>query len=160
MEVWKAWVNLNAFEDQDMYVWTTLQTIENGWDSNFFLGCSLFDLYAKCGSKQRWQIDYPLYLDQKHIFGWGNTTLLWLFSILILKVSCLVPLCVHKRKCAWKKYELNFDISLNFSKNIFVGVFWKFYTIFSSYCLFILYIFNVLIFIIFKFCCFEIWFNF
>jgi len=69
MEVLNVCANLNAFEDQNMYVWTTLQTIENGWDSNFFVRCSLFDFYAKCGYKKLWQNDYPLFLVQKIIFG-------------------------------------------------------------------------------------------
>jgi len=54
MEVLNACVSVNAFEDQDMYVWTTFQTIENGWDLNFFVKCSLFDLYGKCGYKKMW----------------------------------------------------------------------------------------------------------
>jgi hypothetical protein len=36
MEVLNVCVSLDAHEDQNMYVWTTFQTIENGWDSNFF----------------------------------------------------------------------------------------------------------------------------
>jgi hypothetical protein len=35
----------------------------------FFVGCSLFEFYAKCGSKKMWQNDYPLFLVQNHIFG-------------------------------------------------------------------------------------------
>jgi hypothetical protein len=45
---------VNAREDQNMCVWTIFQTIENGWDSNFFVKCSLFDFYAKCGYKKPW----------------------------------------------------------------------------------------------------------
>ncbi len=40
---------LKSLEDQDMYVWTTLQSIETRWDWNFSVICSLFDFYAKCG---------------------------------------------------------------------------------------------------------------
>jgi len=69
MEVLNVCVSLNALEDEDMYVRTTFQTIENGWDSNFFVTCSLFDFYAKCGCKKTWQNDYPLFLVQKFIFG-------------------------------------------------------------------------------------------
>ncbi len=84
-----------------MYVWTTFQTIENGWDSNFFVGCSLFGLYAKCGSKQTWQTNYPLSLDQKvsldeeiqHYCDYFQPD----FKV---EMRCLVTLCVHERKCA------------------------------------------------------------
>ncbi len=161
MKVWKVWVNLNALENQDMYVWTILQTIESGWDSHFFVGYSLFEFYAKCGSKQTWQIDYPLSLDQKRIFGWRNTTLLWLFSTLLLKVSYLVLLCVHERECIWKKYELNFDVSLKPFFNILVGVFLKF-----LHCFFKLLPFHIIhfqcsnFFWVLKVCCFELWFGF
>ncbi len=87
MEVLNACVNLDAFEDQNMYVWTTFQTIENGWDSDFFVGCNLFNFYAKCNSKKMWQNDYPLFFVLKIIFGWRNLTLLSLFLVLILKVK-------------------------------------------------------------------------
>jgi hypothetical protein len=52
-----------------MHVSTTFQTIENVWDLDFFVGCNLFDFYAKCGSKKMWQNDYPLFFVQKIIFG-------------------------------------------------------------------------------------------
>ncbi len=60
---------LRSHEDQNMHVSTTFQTIENVWDLDFFVGCNLFDFYAKCGSKKMWQNDYPLFFVQKIIFG-------------------------------------------------------------------------------------------
>ncbi len=86
MEVLNARVNLNALEDQNKYVWTTFQTIENGWDSNFFVGCNLFEFYAKCGSKKMWQNDYPFFWF-KNLSLDKETTLLSLFLALILKVK-------------------------------------------------------------------------
>lgn len=90
MEVLNTYTSFDALEDQNTYVWTTFETIENGWDSDFLVGCSLFELYAKCGSKKQRQNGYPFLLVQSYIFGWGNTTLLSLFSILILKVKCVI----------------------------------------------------------------------
>jgi hypothetical protein len=57
-------VNLNAFEDQNRYVWITLQIIENGSDLDFFIGCNLFKFYAKCSTKKTWQNDYSLFMVQ------------------------------------------------------------------------------------------------
>ncbi len=141
-------LSLNILEDQDMHVWTTLQMIENGWYSNFFFGCRLFEFYAKCGNKQTWQANYPLFLDQKHIFGWGNITLLWLFSAFILKVKWIVWFYyVHMRKNVLERnmgWILVFHWIFFF---IFLFVFsWSFSIVFSSYCIFILYLFNVVIF--------------
>ncbi len=125
-------VNLDAFEHQGRYVWTTLQTIESEWDSYFFVGYNFFDLCSKCGNKQTWQNDYPLFLLQKLIFEWRNITLLSLFSALILKVKwTLVPLCVHERKCAWKKYEFIFGVPLKLFCNILIAVFLKLFHLFS-----------------------------
>ncbi len=28
------------------------------------------------------------------------------------EMCCLIPVCVHERECAFKKYELNFVVSL------------------------------------------------
>jgi len=44
-------VNMDGFEDQGKYVWTTLQTIESEWDLYFFVGYNFFDLCVKCGNK-------------------------------------------------------------------------------------------------------------
>jgi len=99
MEVLNACVSLDAHEDQNRYVWTTFQTIENVWDSDFFVGCNLFDFYAKCGNKKMWQNDYPLFFVQKLIFGWRNMTLLSLFSVQILKLKCTFLFhCVYMKK--------------------------------------------------------------
>ncbi len=107
MEVFNACVNLNALEDQNKYVWTTLQTIKNGWDLDLFVGCNLFNFYAKFSTKKMWQNDYPFSYIQKLIFGWRNTTFLSLFSTLILKVKWIffVPLYVHERECARRRYK-------------------------------------------------------
>jgi hypothetical protein len=162
MEVLNACANLDAFENQAKYVWTTLQTIESGCDSYFFIGYSFFDLYVKCGSKEIWQIDYPLLLVHKNIFGWRNTTLLSLFSALIWSWNELFNsiMCTSwKRNCAWKKYEFNFCVWLKLFYNILGGVFLKafFPFCFSSYCIFILYLFNAVIFFwILKTCCFKL----
>ncbi len=69
MEVLNVCANLNALENQAMYVWTTLQTIESKCNLYFFIGYNFFDLYVKCGSKEIWQIDYPSFLVHKLIFG-------------------------------------------------------------------------------------------
>jgi hypothetical protein len=69
VEVFNACVSLDAFDDQNMYFLTPFQTIEHGWDLDFFVGCNLFEFYAKCGCKKLWQNDYSLFFVQIHIFG-------------------------------------------------------------------------------------------
>jgi hypothetical protein len=51
---------------------------------------------------------YPLSLDQKRIFGWGNTKLLSLFLVLILKVKWIVWFhYVYMKKNASQIYMLH-----------------------------------------------------
>jgi hypothetical protein len=53
----------------------------------------------------------------------------------------LVPLCVHKKECAWKKYELNFGVSLKLCFNILVTIFWKLFHLFFQVITFLYYTF-------------------
>ncbi len=85
---------------ENMYVWTILQTIENEWDSNLFVGCSLFDFYAKCGSKK---------IGKMVPIVFGSKTYIWMrkYKIVVIvfsfdfegEMNCLIPLCVHEKKC-------------------------------------------------------------
>jgi hypothetical protein len=96
MEVLNVCVNLDALEDHDMYVWTTLQTIENGWDSHFFVGCNLFEFYAKMWQQENVEKWLP--------FFFCSNTYIWMrkFNIVVNfdfegEMNHLIPLCVHER---------------------------------------------------------------
>ncbi len=52
---------LKCIGDQNRYVWTTFQTIEFGWDLDFFVGSNLFKFYAKCHTKKTWWNDFPFF---------------------------------------------------------------------------------------------------
>jgi hypothetical protein len=77
-------------------------TIESGWDSNVFVECSLFDMYAKCGNKKMWQTNYPFFYSK-------SFTKMNKYNIVVIvfrfdfqgQMHSLPPLCVHEQE--WGK---------------------------------------------------------
>jgi len=120
MEVLNVCVNLNALRSQNKNVWTTLQTNENGWDSNFLIECSLFECYAKM-----WYQTLAKWLPI--LFG-SKLTYLWMKKYNIVVVVFNFDF--------WKWNELFSSIMCTWEKMCLKKIWNKNLTKFSTFCKF------------------------
>jgi len=103
MEVLNAFVCWNALENQNRFVWTTPQAMKNGWDSCFFVRCSLFHFCVECAHGHMVARKHGKMIT--HFFC--SKIYLWMrkYNIVVIvfsfdfegEMNYSLPLCVHER---------------------------------------------------------------
>ncbi len=140
MEVLNAFVSLDPLEDQNRYFWTTFQTIEIGWDLDFFVECNLFEFYAKCGRIKLWRNDYSLFFGSNLYLWMRKHNIVVIFLRFDFEGEMCRIMCTRKRMCL-KEIWVEFWCFIEASFNIFLDVFLKLFHLFFqditfSYCIF------------------------